>query len=69
MWGRPHPEGRMIELYNISEHEVWFPMETLRSELDDVVTELLRGFDYDLTPMNLRLAPYECLWLSDRSQA
>ena len=41
MWGRPHPEGRMIELYNVSEHEVWFPMETLRSELDDVVTELL----------------------------
>ena len=69
MWGRPHPEGRMIELYNVSEHEVWFPMETLRSELDDVVTEVLSGFDYDLTPMNLRLAPYECLWLSDRSQA
>lgn len=66
MWGRPHPEGRMIELYNVSEQEVWFPMETLRSELDDVVTELLSGFDYDLTPMNLRLAPYECLWLSAR---
>ena len=69
MWGRPHPEGRMIELYNVSEHEVCFPMETLRSELADVVTELLSGFDYDLTPMNLRLAPYECLWLSDRSYA
>ncbi|MSS45746.1 alpha-amylase [Cutibacterium sp. WCA-380-WT-3A] len=68
MWGRPHPQGRMIELYNVSEHEVWFPMEALRSELADVVTEVLSGFEYDLTPMNLRLGPYQCLWLSDRSQ-
>lgn len=66
MWGRPHPEGRMIELYNMSEQEVWFPLQTVRSELGDVATELLSGFDYDLTPVAMPLAPYECLWLSAR---
>lgn len=65
MWGCLYLEGCMIELYNISEYEVWFFMEILCFEFDDVVIELLRGFDYDLIFMNLCFVFYECFWLSD----
>lgn len=66
MWGRPHPQGRMIQLYNISETVEWFPMTVLREELGDRVTELLSGFQYDLTPPVLRIDPYQCLWFTTR---
>ncbi len=66
MWGRPHPQGRMIQLYNISEAVVWFPMSALRDELGDRAMELLSGFAYDLTPSVLRIDPYQCLWFTTR---
>ncbi|WP_130865152.1 alpha-amylase family protein [Acidipropionibacterium timonense] len=66
MWGRPHPEGSLIELYNVTEDAVWFPLGAVRESLGDSAVELLSGFDYDLTPAMIRLEPYDCLWLSSR---
>lgn len=66
MWGRDHPRGRMVQLYNLSEQVVWFPMHALRQELGDRATELLSGFQYDLTPAVLRIDPFQRLWFTTR---
>lgn len=66
MWGRAHPRGRMIQLYNLSEQVVWFPMHALREELGDRATELLGGFEYDLTPAVLRVDPFQRMWFTTR---
>lgn len=41
-------------------------MHALRQELGDRATELLSGFQYDLTPAVLRIDPFQRLWFTTR---
>ncbi len=59
---REHPEGMMIQLYNLSEDEVQVPMGVLRTPFGPEARELLDGSVWDLNPPTIDLAPYAVRW-------
>lgn len=59
---RDHPIGPMIQVYNMSEHEVAIPMGLLRTPFGRQAHELLDGVTWDLEPPVIQLAPYQVRW-------
>ncbi len=60
---RNHPLGAMVQLSNVSETPVQIATAWLRDLVGSSrASELLSGFDYDLTPHQLTVQPYQVLW-------
>lgn len=62
---REHPEGNLVQLYNMSEQPVPFSLGTLRFLLGRLdVDEHLGGHRYDLRPDSMLVRPYQALWFA-----
>lgn len=59
---RDHPQGRMVQVYNLSEHRTSLSAEVLRAHLGHSAWEALSGYDYNLDVHELTLEPYQALW-------
>ena len=66
---RDHPIGPMIQLYNMSEHEVAIPMGLLRTPFGRRAVELLDGVTWDLQPSAIDLSPYQVHWFVAAEEA
>lgn len=60
---RRHPLGTMVQVSNVSETPVQIATAWLRDLVGSArASELLSGYDYDLTPHQLTVQPYQVLW-------
>lgn len=60
---RRHPTATMVQVYNFTEHQVTISGALLREHLGASATEALSGYNYNLSPAEIALAPYQPLWL------
>lgn len=64
--GRSHPEGELIELFNVTpDHQSW-PAYRLRETFAGGVVDALTGEDVDLNQDSVWLRPYQAMWIVDR---
>ncbi|MDP8938688.1 MAG: alpha-amylase family protein [Actinomycetota bacterium] len=62
---RPHPLGPLVAVYNFTEHEQYVSADLPRSQGIENPFDRITGSLIPITGNDLRLAPYEVLWLTD----
>lgn len=65
---RDHPTGAMVQVYNVSENQVYLPTHLLRSHVGAVADEKISGYEYSLEPHHLIIEPYQALWLVEKTE-
>jgi amylosucrase len=62
---RRHPAGDLVQVYNVSDREVWAPAADINGQYSGLTYDRISKTTVEPVAGRFRLAPYATLWLTD----